>query len=136
MKVLSIFLAAGLICLAPGCASSPSKSTADATTPSGAPEGDSAPEAPPPGVESDTTVRLGPEQQPDREAEPLQFFYWRVDRMFDTQDANGDGMISAAEFSGEPTNFERIDANADLQITKQEVVDDWLPKLQTTEEVQ
>ena len=77
----------------------------------------------------DLTARLGPEEQPDPNTEALQFLYWRVDLMFEKRDADGDGMLSLDEFSGELYNFERIDLNTDSFLTKQEIVDDMIPVL-------
>lgn len=77
----------------------------------------------------DLTARMGPEEQPDVNTEPLQFLYWRVDNMFELGDVDGDGRMDLDEFSGETYNFERMDANSDGFITKQEVVDDMVPVL-------
>ncbi len=81
------------------------------------------------GGEEDLTKRVGPEEQPDQTAEPLQFLYWRVDAMFERGDADGDGRLDTDEFSGESYNFERMDINADGFLTKKEVVDDMIPVL-------
>jgi hypothetical protein len=81
------------------------------------------------GDEKDLTRKWGPEEQPDRNAEPLQFLYWRVDAMFERVDIDGDGRMDMDEFAGETYNFERIDLNADGFLTKQEVVDDMIPVL-------
>lgn len=77
----------------------------------------------------DLTARMGPEEQPDPNTEPLQFLHWRVDNMFERGDVDGDGRMDLDEFSGETYNFERMDANSDGFITKQEVVDDMVPVL-------
>jgi len=77
----------------------------------------------------DLTRKWGPEEQPDLNAEPLQFLYWRVDAMFERGDGDGDGRMDMDEFAGETYNFERIDRNADGFLTKQEVVDDMIPVL-------
>ena len=79
--------------------------------------------------EENLTSRLGPEEQPDPNAEPLQFLYWRVDAMFERGDSDGDGMLDVDEFAGESYNFERIDLDADGFLTKKEVVDDMIPVL-------
>lgn len=68
--------------------------------------------------------RWGPDQMPDRNEEPLQFFYWRIDKMFTDFDANDDGKLEPHEFAGPPENFERIDRDGDGFLTKRELVDD------------
>ncbi len=79
--------------------------------------------------DEDLTKRWGPEEQPDQNAEPLEFLYWRVDAMFERGDADGDGILDMDEFSGESFNFERMDINGDGFLTKKEVVDDMIPVL-------
>ena len=71
--------------------------------------------------------RWGPEEQPDNDADPLAYFYWRVDGMFERKDASADGRLDLDEYGGEAFNFERIDANGDGFITKKEVIDDYIP---------
>jgi hypothetical protein len=86
-------------------------------------------DAAPDGEISELTKRWGPDAMPDRDAEPLQFLYWRVDQMFDREDADGDGRINREEFRGQSHNFDRIDTDGDGFITKQEIIDDAIPRL-------
>jgi hypothetical protein len=79
--------------------------------------------------EEDLHKMWGPEEMPDQYAQPLEFLYWRVDRMFEREDADADGRISLDEFSGETINFERIDTNTDGHLTKKEVIDDFIPTM-------
>jgi len=77
--------------------------------------------------EEDLLKMWGPEEMPDQYAQPLEFLYWRVDRMFEREDPDADGRISRDEFSGESFNFDRIDTNGDGYVTKKEVIDDFIP---------
>jgi len=77
--------------------------------------------------EEDLFKQWGPEEMPDQYAQPLEFFYWRVDRMFEASDLDTDGRINIDEYNGESFNFERIDANSDGYLTKKEVIDDFIP---------
>lgn len=77
--------------------------------------------------EEDLLKQWGPEEMPDQYAQPLEFLHWRVDRMFEVEDADTDGRISLDEYSGESFNFDRIDMNSDGYITKKEVIDDRIP---------
>jgi len=77
--------------------------------------------------EEDLLKQWGPAEMPDQYAQPLEFLHWRVDRMFEREDADADGRITLDEFSGEAFNFERIDINSDGYITKKEVIDDYIP---------
>lgn len=77
--------------------------------------------------EEDLLRQWGPEEMPDQYAQPLEFFYWRVDRMFEVEDPDTDGLIHRDEYSGDSINFERIDVNGDGYITKKEVIDDFIP---------
>ena len=113
--IVLLFLAAAVIVTGCGGGTSETSSTSS--------------ETPASGEEENLTTRLGPEEQPDMNAEPLQFLYWRVDSMFEREDIDGDGKLDADEFAGETYNFERIDLNADGFLTKQEVVDDMIPVL-------
>ena len=114
-----VLLLLAVAVIATGCGGSGSDTSSTSTS--------SAPPAS--GGEEDLTRRWGPEEQPDPNAEPLQFLYWRVDSMFERQDIDGDGRMDMDEFAGEAYNFERIDINGDGFLTKQEVVDDMIPVL-------
>lgn len=76
---------------------------------------------------------IGPATEPNMTEQPLEFLHWRIDRMWEDFDTNGDGLLSLEEFTvedmGQPYAFERIDANADGFLTKQEIVDDQEPVL-------
>jgi len=74
--------------------------------------------------EEDLTKRWGPAEQPDRYDQPLEFLYWRIDKMFDTADLDGDGRLSVDEYRGESFNHQRLDANGDGWVTKKEVIED------------
>ena len=80
-------------------------------------------------VTADAGGSIGPDTMPDREADPLSFLYYRIDRMFEETDTDGDGNLSLEEYQGEVYNFERIDMNSDGLISKQEIVEDRLPAL-------
>ena len=77
---------------------------------------------------------------PDQESQPLEFLHWRVDTMFDTVDIDRDGKISEEEFTGdfggEIYNFQRMDADADGYLVKQEIVDDMVPVLREEGKIQ
>ena len=92
------------------------------------------------GVETSGTERLGPETMPDSEAQPLEFLYWRVDKMFAEYDGDGDGKLSEKEFiedfAGEPYNFERLDTNSDGFLVKKELIDDMVPVLREEGRIQ
>jgi len=75
-------------------------------------------------AEEDLTKRWGPAEQPDQNEQPLEFLYWRVDKMFDTADLDGDGRLSVDEYRGETFNFQRLDGNGDGWVSKKEVIDD------------
>ena len=83
----------------------------------------------------DLFKQWGPSEMPDREAQPLEFFYWRVDEHFRRSDADENGKLAFDEFGGEQVNFERIDVNDDGFVTKQEFIDDLLPLMQSTGEI-
>lgn len=95
------------------------------------PPGTSAPE----GDTEDLTRRWGPDVMPDREAEPLMFFYWRIDQLYDREDLDMDGRLTKEEFLGEEHNFDRIDGNGDGFLTKQEFMDDFVPKMRERGEI-
>ena len=73
--------------------------------------------------EEDLFKQYGPDTQPDRDADPVQFWYWRVDEMFRTRDLNTDGKIERDEFTGIGTEFKAIDRDEDGLLTKKEVID-------------
>ncbi len=79
--------------------------------------------------EADLNRNWGPAEMPDQEAQPLEFLYWRVDRMFEEIDADVDGRISADEYTGDAFNFQRMDSNGDGFMTKKEIIDDFIPVL-------
>jgi len=79
--------------------------------------------------------RVAAEPMPDRQTEPLKFYTWRVDQLFIKQDADGDGRLDAMEYGNSTDNFQRIDANKDGFVTKQEVLDDLIPKLKQSGEI-
>ena len=99
---------------------------------SGAPDGGGAPTAGKvevatdsiaPEQEEDLFAQLGPDEMPDRDAEPAAFYNWRVDQMFLNRDKDGDGMISRGEFKGAAAEFDVMDVNGDEFLTKREVAD-------------
>jgi hypothetical protein len=71
----------------------------------------------------------GPEDMPDQVAQPLEFLYWRVDRLFEAEDLDTDGRLTADEYSGSEVNFARIDADTDGFLTKKEVIDDNITRM-------
>ena len=77
----------------------------------------------PASVEEDLFKQYGPDEPPDREEDPVQFWYWRVDEMFRTRDLNTDGKIARGEFTGIGMEFKKIDKNEDNFLTKKEVID-------------
>ena len=85
--------------------------------------------------DEDLLKQWGPSERPDREAQPLEFFHWRVDELFRRGDADENGKLGFDEFSGEQVNFERIDVNDDGFVTKKEFIDDLLPLMQSTGEI-
>ena len=62
--------------------------------------------------------------QPDPNSQPIEFLEWRVDQMFAKDDLDGDGQLTIDEWSGPEANFERLDADEDGLLTKQEIVAD------------
>jgi hypothetical protein len=119
--IVLLFLAVAVIATGCGGSGSETSSTSTSSTSSSV--------TPASGEEEDLTRRWGPEEQPDMNAEPLQFLHWRVDAMFDRDDIDADGRMDLDEFAGEAYNFERMDANGDGFLTKKEVVDDMIPVL-------
>ena len=61
---------------------------------------------------------------PDPNDKPVEFLEWRVDQMFVKDDLDGDGLLTADEWSGPAENFARLDADDDGHLTKKEIVDD------------
>ncbi len=114
-----VLLLLAVAVIATGCGGSGSETSSTSTSPATAASGE----------EEDLTRRWGPEEKPDKNAEPLQFLYWRVDAMFERGDTDGDGMLDPDEFGGEAYNFERMDLNGDGFLTKKEIVDDMIPVL-------
>ena len=86
-------------------------------------------------VEEDLFKQWGPSEMPDREEQPLEFLHWRVDELFRNSDANEDGRLDFEEFSGERENFDRIDLDGDGFVTKKEIIDDMVPLLESTGEL-
>jgi hypothetical protein len=84
----------------------------------------------PPSRSAQDTGRVPAAPMPDRETDPLKFTEWRVDQLILKQDADGDGRLDSVEFGDTPeNNFQRIDANQDGFVTKQEILDDLIPKM-------
>jgi len=61
---------------------------------------------------------------PDPNSQPIEFLHWRVDQIFAKDDLDGDGQLTPDEWSGPEQNFERLDADEDGLLTKQEIIDD------------
>ena len=74
--------------------------------------------------DTDLTRKWGPDTMPDKDTEPLEFLYWRVDTLFEDKDLDRDGRLTLVEFGGVTMNFERIDADVDGFVIKKEVIDD------------
>jgi hypothetical protein len=122
-RILSILALIGLVAACGG-------SSGDATAAGGAGGGSASGGGSEPAAGGGSGAgNIGPDTMPDREAEPVQFLYWRIDRMWEEHDADGDGKLSTEEYAGEPYNFERIDTDADGFLTKQEIIDDMTPVL-------
>lgn len=64
-----------------------------------------------------------PEDVPDREADPVGHWTWRVEQLFLNRDADQDGRISRDEFEGNPTEFDVMDTDKDGYLSKEEVTD-------------
>jgi len=77
----------------------------------------------PDGSEVEPSVPQPEADVPDREADPVAFWNWRVDQLFLTRDADQDGKISRDEFEGNPAEFDVMDADKDGYLTKKEAVD-------------
>jgi len=113
-----------------GCAGGTGTSDeATATEPAAAPGSPAAVD------DEDLFKQWGPSEKPDREAQPLEFLYWRVDELFRRNDADESGKLEIDELGGEQVNFERIDVDDDGFVTKKEIIDDMLPLLQSTGEI-
>jgi hypothetical protein len=122
-----------------GCAGGGEESAPEPDAPTDvadAATGTEPPERPAHDVSIDPSARLGPETRPDRDEEPEKFLYWRIDRMFERSDADGNGLLTRAEFVGETVNFERMDADGDGNLTRTEVADDMFARLQETGHIQ
>ena len=61
---------------------------------------------------------------PDPNSQPVEFLEWRVDQIFAKDDLDGDGQLTMDEWSGPEHNFERLDANEDGLLSKQEIIAD------------
>ena len=63
-------------------------------------------------------------EMPDPATQPLEHLIWRVDLMYENEDADTDGKLTREEYSGTTYNFQRLDADENGYITKQEIIDD------------
>jgi Ca2+-binding EF-hand superfamily protein len=52
---------------------------------------------------------------------------YAANKLFDHKDENGNGLLNAIEFGGPPDQFDRMDANGDEQVDKEEIMA-FLPK--------
>jgi len=73
--------------------------------------------------------------QPDPDSQPVEFLEWRVDQIFAMDDLDGDGRLSIEEWSVPEANFERLDADEDGLLTKQEIVADQTAALREAGEI-
>jgi hypothetical protein len=108
MRIVATVLLVSTLAALAGCASEPGQ----------APEPGA--DASPPPVPAALPGEL-PSDVPDREADPVAFWNWRIERMFLERDADKDGLVTRAEFTGNPAEFDSIDGDRNGGLDPDEV---------------